>query len=360
MLSSPPAARSSELVLVTGVSGFLGSWCAVTLLRAGYRVRGSLRRMDQCDRLRQAIQAEGVTADSDRLTFCKADLTKDDGWAEAVKGCAYVLHVASDMGGANSTLQQLLPASRDGTVRVVQASIAAGVRRIVLTSSVETLMPMSPVPGVVLDESGWANADDAGRGAYSKSKIMAEQAAWELINKQSAPTAATTSLSTPTSMVSILPVFIGGPIVGDQIPPSVQIVSRLLQGAVPAVPNIGWSTVDVRDCAELHLLAMRAHQAEGQRYIAASKEFIWFSEIAALLHRKMGAHAAQVTQRVAPDWIVRFFGFFGGEAGYVARRLRRKVLFSAAKAESQLQWTARGAEAMIVDCANSLIKAGVV
>ena len=338
---------------MTGVSGFLGSWCAVALLRAGYRVRGTLRRIDRSEPLRQGIQALGVSAGKDRLSFYQADLTKDAGWTEAVQGCTFVLHVASDMGGADSTLEQLLPASRDGTVRVVRASIAAGVRRIVVTSSVETV---NPPPNVfcdkVLDESGWADENDSGRGAYSKSKILAERAAWELIRQQPAPAA--------TSMVSILPVMIGGPIVGDEIPTSAQLVSRPLQGAVPAVPNVGWSTVDVRDCAELHVLAMTAPQAAGQRYVAASGDFIWFPEITALLRRKMGAHGAKVTQRVAPDWIVRFFGLFGGEAGYVAKRLRRKLLFSAAKAEAQLQWKSRGAEEMIIDCANSLVKAGLV
>ena len=257
------------------------------------------------------------------------------------------------MGQGTSTLEQLLPASRDGTVRVVRASIAAGVRRIVVTSSVETIMPPPSVATIdVLDESRWADEIDVGRSGHSKSKIMAERAAWALVHQQSLPAA--------TSMVSILPVMIGGPILGDEIPPSVQLVSRPLQGALPAAPNIGWSMVDVRDCAQLHVLAMKAPQAAGQRYIAASNDFIWFPELTALLRRKMGAHAAKVTERVAPDWLVRFFGLFGDEAGYVAKRLRRKVLFSAAKAERELQWTARGAEESIVDSANSLIKAGLV
>ena len=84
----------TETVLVTGGTGFLGSWCVAELLRRGYRVRATVRDLGREGSLRAGLTPE-VGDPGDRLEVVSADLLSDDGWGEAVSGCDYVLHVAS-------------------------------------------------------------------------------------------------------------------------------------------------------------------------------------------------------------------------------------------------------------------------
>src|SRR4029450_8460412 len=126
--------NSPETILVTGGSGFIGGWCVIRLLQQGYTVRTTVRSLTRENSVRAAL---GKVVDAqDRLSFYAAALTSDAGWDAATSGCDFVLHVASPV-----TLSQpknpdeLIAPARDGTRRVVEAAIKAGVQRVVLTSS---------------------------------------------------------------------------------------------------------------------------------------------------------------------------------------------------------------------------------
>src|SRR5450432_2576093 len=123
-------------VLVTGGTGFLGGWCVAELLRRGHTVRTTVRDLRREPKVRSAVAAAGVEAD-ERLSVVAAELTADDGWAAAVDGCRYVLHVASPFPATQpKDPDELIVPARDGAQRVLAASLDAGVQRIVLTSSV--------------------------------------------------------------------------------------------------------------------------------------------------------------------------------------------------------------------------------
>ncbi len=109
-------------MLVTGGSGFLGGWCAIELLRRGYRVRTTVRSLEREAEVRANIAAE--IDPSDRLSVLAADLTADSGWPQAVDGCAYVLHVASPFPLAQpKNADELILPARDGTLRVLRAAL---------------------------------------------------------------------------------------------------------------------------------------------------------------------------------------------------------------------------------------------
>src|SRR5208283_2246301 len=133
-LHSPAMAEPDATVLVTGGTGFLGGWCSTELLRRGYNVRTTIRDLRRADALRASFAAAGVEA-PERLSIVAADLSADDGWTDAVAGCDYVLHVASPFPPAQpKDPDELIVPARDGTLRVLRESLAAGVERIVVTS----------------------------------------------------------------------------------------------------------------------------------------------------------------------------------------------------------------------------------
>ena len=168
----------SATVLVTGGSGFLGLHTILQLLERGYRVRATVRSLTREPEVRATIAAAGVDA-SDRLSFVAADLLSDDGWAAAVDGAEFVLHVASPFpASAPDHEDDLIIPAREGTLRVLRAARDAGVRRVVVTSSFAAVGYGVEPGDHVFTEVDWTDAS-ADIGAYIKSKAIAERAAWD-------------------------------------------------------------------------------------------------------------------------------------------------------------------------------------
>jgi dihydroflavonol-4-reductase len=331
-----------ETVLVTGGSGYIGGWGVAELLRRGYVVRTTIRHLGREAAARAAIAS--VVDAGDRLTFHAAELTADAGWAEAVAGCDYVLHVASPVSVSEpKDADVLIKPARDGARRVIGAAIKAGVKRVVLTSSVAATS-QSGNGDSLSDETVWTNLDDPNVGAYARSKTLAERAAWEMI-KSSGGT---------TTLTSINPSVVLGPVLSKDFSDSVQLEQRLLAGKIPGIPRLGFSIVDVRDLADLHIRAMTAPEAAGQRFIAAG-HYAWMADIATLLKARLGSDASKVPTRRLPDFAVRLAGLFDADLRALVPRLGRKREFSSAKARKGLGWQPRALEDTVVDCARSLI-----
>jgi len=171
-----------DTVLVTGGSGFVGSHVILQLLDAGYVVRTTLRSLAKADVVREMLREAGV--DPARLTFFAADLQRDDGWAEAVSGCAYVVHVASPIpAAAPKTEDELIVPARDGALRVLKAARDAGVKRVVVTSSCGAIYYGHPPQTAPFDETSWTNVDGE-MSAYVRSKAVAERAAWDFMSAE--------------------------------------------------------------------------------------------------------------------------------------------------------------------------------
>ena len=338
----------SEVVLVSGGSGFIGSWCVISLLQRGYRVRTTIRDLAREGAVRTAIGA--VVDPGDRLSVFAANLTRDEGWDAAADGADYLLHVASPLGVPEPRdAQELIVPARDGALRALRAAVKGGVRRAVMTSSVAATSPASRDPDGVSDETVWTNPADPGTGAYSQSKTIAERAAWESI--------ATTGGS--MTLATVNPALVLGPVISGDFSDSVQIIQRLLSGKIPGLPRLGFNIVDVRDVADLHILAMTEPQAAGERFIAAG-DFAWMADLAAMLRARLGDGAAKVPTTRAPDFVLRLASLFDRDLKSVTPGLGRRQEFTSAKAERLLGWRPRPLEETVVDCARSLIDAGVV
>jgi nucleoside-diphosphate-sugar epimerase len=333
-------------VLVTGGSGFIGGWCVIGLLEKGYTVRTTVRALAREPTVRAALAK--VTDAQDRLSFYAADLTHDAGWDAAAEGCDYVLHVASPLGVSEpKDPNVLIVPARDGALRAVGAAIRAGVKRVVQTSSVAAT---SRAGGDGLDdETVWTDEKAPQVSAYAQSKTIAERAAWDLIATSGGA----------TTLATVNPALVLGPVLSGDYSESVQVVERLLSGRIPGLPRLGFNFVDARDVADLHIRAMTAPEAAGQRFIAAG-QFAWMADIAALLRARLGAQAAKVPTGKVPDFVLRLAALFDRDLQAVTPSLGRRHDFSSAKAQTLLGWRPRPLEETVLDCARSLIANGVV
>lgn len=329
----------AETVLVTGGSGFVGGWCVKELLARGYQVRATLRSLDKEPGLRRAVGAEGEP----RLSVAVADLTDDAGWPAAMAGVDYVLHVASPLGAGGASDADLIAPARDGTLRVLAAALGAGVKRVVMTSAAATARPRraSGLPSV---ETVWADPADPQFDGYRRSKILAERAAWDFMESRGASDKLTT----------ILPGAVFGPVLSRENLGSVGIILGLLKGRPARVPRFGFWVVDVRDLADIHIRAMSAPQAAGQRFIAAG-DFVWMGDIARALREGLGEAGAKAPTKTMPDLAVKIAAlfqpqlrFFAGDVG-----LRRETV--TAKARELLGFAPRPVAQTVVDCARSVV-----
>ena len=335
----------AETVLVTGGTGFVAGWCIVELLRRGYAVRTTVRSLSKEAAVRAAVASGGASGDP--LTFFAADLTNDEGWDAAVEGCDYVLHVASPLGGgALQDRNTLIAPARDGTLRVLRAAAKAGVKRVVMTSAAAAARP--PLGSDrVSDETIWADPADPQFDAYRVSKILAERAAWDFMS----------TANGSTELTCILPGAVFGPILTAENSGSVEIIRRLLEGRPGAVPRLGFWIVDVRDLADLHIRAMTAPEAAGQRFLATG-DFLWMEDIARALRSKLGSRAAKTPSRRLPDFVVRLLLPFMPQLRPLAPLLGRKFALTPEKARRVLGFSPRPATTTVVDCAESLIPHG--
>lgn len=317
----------AERVLVTGASGYVARQVIADLSAHGYVVRGTARR--PVDGLDDVVAA---------------DLSADEGWAEAVADCEYVLHVASPFPADRpKSDDELVRPAVDGTLRVLRAAAGAGVRRVVLTSSIASVVSGHP-DRVVRTETDWSDVDRS--PAYAKSKTLAERAAWDFARRSG------------LELVTVNPGMVVGPLLAPSVGTSVDVLRRLLLREVPGSPKIGFSLVDVRDVASAHRLAMESPIAPGNRYVVAG-DFMWMQDIAAVLAEEFNRRGYRVPTGSMPTWLLRLVALFDPSVRQALDFVGRRELVTADKARRELGWTMRPVRDSIVDTANSLIELGL-
>ena len=267
------------LILITGGSGFIGSHCIMAALADGWRVRTTVRNLAREEDVRRTLASAGAQG-LDRLTFAAADLTADAGWPEAAAGCDYMLHVASPFpAGIPSHEDELIIPAREGALRALRAAKGAGVKRVVLTSSFAAIGYGAPVTAKPFTEEDWTNPSGDDVRAYVKSKTLAERAAWDFMQREGG--------ALQLSVVN--PVAVLGPVLGADYSTSILLVQRLMDGAMPGCPRVGFGIVDVRDVADLHMRAMTHPAAAGERFLAVAGPSVWLRDVAKILKARMGA-----------------------------------------------------------------------
>ncbi|HVY85628.1 MAG TPA: aldehyde reductase [Caulobacterales bacterium] len=340
----------NDTVLVTGGSGFIASYCILDLLAAGYAVKTTVRNLKREPEVRATLASAGAQS-LDRLSFVAADLEKDDGWADAVAGCAYVLHVASPFPqSAPKHEDDLIRPAREGALRVLRAAKPAGVKRVVLTSSFAAIGYGHPPMNRPFTENDWSVIDGGDMRAYAKSKTLAERAAWDFVKGDGA--------GMELSVVN--PVGVLGPVLGADFSTSILIVQKLMDGAMPGCPRFSFGIVDVRDVASLHILAMTRPEAAGERFLAVAGPFMSMLDIAKVLKARMGAAAKRVPTKELPDWMVKLAALADPAVAQLVPELGKTKQASNDKARGVLGWKPRSNEDAIVATAESLIRLGLL
>jgi nucleoside-diphosphate-sugar epimerase len=335
-------------VLVTGGSGFIGAHCILQLLAAGHQVRATVRNLKREADVR-AMLRQGGAEPGDRLSLFAADLENDAGWAAAVAGCDFVLHVASPFPATiPKDENELIAPAREGALRVLKASRDAGVKRVVLTSSFAAIGYGQPPKK--FDETDWTDPDAEDVRPYAKSKTLAERAAWDFI--------ANSGGALELSVVN--PVGVFGPVLGPDYSTSILLVRRLMDGDVPGLPRMTFGVVDVRDVADLHIRAMIHPAAKGERFLALAGDFMSMLEIAQVLKARMGDAARRVPTRLLPNWLVWLASLRDPAVRQILPELGKMKNGSNEKAKSLLGWAPRSREDAIVATAESLVRLGLL
>ena len=336
----------TDIVLVTGGSGYIAGFTIRQLIEQGWTVRATIRNLD-----REAEVRDWLKVDNDRLSFVAADLTSDAGWAEAMAGCSHVVHMASPLPmNAVKDENELIVPARDGALRAIRFARDAGVTRLVMTSSVAAIFYGRTAGKDKFTEADWTNVAAGDVSAYAKSKTIAERAARDWIAAEGGS----------LEFVTVNPGMVLGPLLGTDFSPSLEVVKRVLEGTYPALPDLGFNLVDVRDVADLHIRALVAPDISGERFMAVAPHgFLRLMEIAAILRERLPDHAGKVPTRRMPNWVMRIVSLFDPAVRQLVGELGKVRHAEPTHAMEKLGWRPRPAVDSVVDTANSLIAMGV-
>jgi len=335
--------NTNKTVVVTGVTGFLGSHTSIQLLKAGFNVRGTLRSLKRSTEIKKII-LDQVGDTQATISFFECDLSKDKGWDKAMESADYVIHTASPfLSYIPKDENEIIKPAVEGTLRVLKMANDHHVQRVVLTSSVAAILYGHE--GKLQTEDCWTETDNKRVTPYYKSKTLAERAAWDFSKK------------TGLQLSVINPGIILGPVLESDYGTSAEVIIKLMDKSLPAIPKIGFTVSDVRDVAQAHILAMTSPEAVGERYIAASK-FMWMSDIADTLREQFPTH--KIPTRTLPNCLVKILSYFDPALKTVVKDLGFKHNMSNEKAKKQLNWNQRSEEKTILDTTQSLIKQGAI
>ena len=341
--------EKNKKVLLTGITGFVGSHTAIQLLEKGYHVTGTLRDMKRAASIKSIIAQH--TSAIDNLSFAEADLQDTEIWKQLMVGIEYVQHIASPFPKKiPKDENDLIIPAKNGNINILSAAAACKVKRVVITSAGAAITyGQSPERrNRMYDETDWSDENRKDDMApYFKSKTIAEKVAWDFIKKD----------NSGLELSVVCPGLILGPLLEKDFNASTNAIIKLMDGSLPAFPKLGFEIVDVRSIASLLILAMEQPQAAGQRYIGTAG-YLDFSEISGIL--KNAYPKIKMPFRKLPNWLVRIFSNFDATLKPVLPDLGVVRKLNNSKAVNDLGWQPIKAEEAVLSCAASILQLGIV
>ena len=296
--------------------------------------------MNREQEVRDAVKTE---TDDTKLEFCKLDLLEDDGWEDAMWDCDYLMHVASPFVIEDPKDEnELIKPAKEGTLRALNAAKKAGIKRVVLTSSVAAVN--SHMMSGTSDHTTWTDINSKYVTPYQKSKTIAEKAAWDFYNNQDS--------NNKMELTVINPGGVMGPQLGNDLGgASTQIVSQLISGEFPMIPALSFPFIDVRDVAILHLKAMTTPEADGKRFIAAHSKPTWMYQVAEVLS---AAGYEKIKLKKAPSFMLKLIGLFDNKTKSLVPMLDKYVPCDNSQTVKILNWEPMPWEQAFIEHAKSI------
>lgn len=338
----------TKTILVTGGTGYIGSWVVKELLEKGYRVRVPVRSFNRKDKY---LHLQSLPNSTNLLELFEADLLIDGAFDEAAEGTDAIIHMASPFTLRFKDPQRdLVDPAVKGTRNVLgAASKSSTVKRVVLTSSVAAVhgdnIDMEEQGLTEFTEENYNTTSSLKHQPYSFSKVQAEREAWRINAEQS-----------KWELVVINPALVLGPsLAGNSNSESLQIMKDLLSGKYRfGAPDLYFGFVDVRDVAKAHVLALENPSVSG-RFIIAER-VANFMELVAIVNNKFPGQF-KLPKMVAPKWLLYFVSpLFGLSPRFVARNVGYRVAFSTSRSRQELGLGYTPFEHTVVDMVNQFKK----
>ena len=333
-----------EKVLVTGATGYIGLHCIHQLLNQGYAVNGSVRSPERKDEIFQALQNHNTSTEN--LNIFTFNLNDDEGWDEGMEGCDYLLHVASPIALENHDEDFFVKPAVAGVNRAMKFAKKHNVKKVVLTSSVAAIYETMESKSYY-DENDWSDPENPAISHYSKSKTLAERAAWEFVENE----------NNPFELAVINPALVIGPSLSGDLGESNKAIEMVATGKMPVAVPLQFGYVDVRDVAAAHILAMQNPSSNGERFALAEKD-LWYGDVAKVL-RDNGFDKAPTL--AVPVWLAKILAIFSKELKLAVPYLGRlRSVKNTSKAKDILGWNPRPAEESIVEIAQQIQDMGLI
>ena len=336
-------------VLLTGISGWIAKHTAIELLNAGYEVLGTIRNNNLVDQTKQTISKYAST---EKLSFVELDLLKDDGWNEAAKGCRYIFHVASPFPmKVSSNRESLLPVAVDGTLRVLNAGLNAGVEQIIKTSSIVAMFrkPNRTNP-YTFGENDWSDENwIEGVSDYFLSKTKAEKAAWRLME----------SKGLKNKLTTINPGGVFGDALDKKGGTSIEYIRQFMKGKFPGAPKFAVLISDVKDIAKAHVACIGNNIVGGRRLIVG-KEVKRLVELSQIIAEAMPEYKKKLPTKELPNLMVKLISYIDSSAKTMIPDLGIMMQTDTSYAEEILGFKFKPAKGCISENAKSVVRLGLV
>lgn len=338
-------------VCVTGASGFIGSQLVKQLLEEGYHVRGTVR--DANNEAKTSWLKGLADGKSGTLELFSADLSAPGSYDVAVEGCELVCHVAATVRMATPKPQSVVDDALEGTKNVFSSILKhKTARRVVVTSSVAAIVDRFAQKDHVFTEADW-NRDITLKDPYPMGKTLAEKYAWKTVEDLKRQ-------DWSFELITINPGMVFGKAFRkEHARTSLAVVRQLMNGSLPAAPDLAFGIVHVADVVRAHILALEKEDAKG-RYILCNGDTLSLLQIASVLRTKYPNHS--LPSFTMPNFLTYFVAMFNTHLSIdvLWRYLGMVPKFDKSKSEKELGLQYRSSEDTLYETAESLIELGLL